>query len=95
MRLGVKMAGLTAGLAAALTGAAPAVAQEAPRLWNPSPKSMSDYITEGWKVISHTHEQYSNGNDYNFVLQRDNQAVICFVWVPERKDVTSSCRLLN
>lgn len=82
------------GLAGMLMGGS-ALAQGADVLWTPSPRSMSDYITEGWKILSHKHEQYSNGDDHQFVLQQGNKAVICFVWIQPRKDVTSSCRLLN
>lgn len=86
--LGVALAGL-------LMNGQPATAQESDRLWSAAPKSMSQYISEGWQVRSHTHEQFDNGHDYTFTLQKDNQAVICFIWRPNRGDMEASCRLLN
>ncbi|MFC4254328.1 hypothetical protein GRI97_02750 [Altererythrobacter xixiisoli] len=92
----MKRSGAMMAMAATLLAAAvPVAAQDNGVLWTAAPKSMSEYITEGWQISSHTYQQYSNGNDYNFILQKDNKAVICFVWLPERKDMVAHCRLLN
>jgi hypothetical protein len=82
--------------AALLLGTQPLAAQEAEDpFWARSPKSMSDYLSEGWKVVSHTHHVYGNGEEYSLVLSRDNKSVMCFVWIPPKKAVTASCRTLN
>lgn len=86
---------MAAALAAILLNAQSAAAQDRGALWANTPKSMSDHISEGWKISSHSADEFSNGRDYSFVLSRDNKSVICFVWVPVKKAAESHCRLLN
>lgn len=90
MRYGV----MPAVLAGVLTTSV-ASAQDKGGFWAGSPKSMSEYLNEGYRISSHTYDSYSNGTNYTFVLARDNRSVICYVWTQNRKDPETHCRLLN
>lgn len=86
-----------APLLAASVGAQAVNAQQPAAFWSRIDKTMSDLLTEGWKISSHTEYVYGQGKvDYSFVLSKDNKAVICFVDDPSaNRGTTSVCRALN
>lgn len=67
--------------------------------WVPIPKSMSELLNEGWKIVGfndYQTEMFSdNITSHTFVLANGSKYVICFLIDPAMNDTKSKCRALN
>ena len=82
-------------VAGALLGGKVASAQESAAFWEVTPKSLSQYLSEGWKIVAMHYETYGNGVEYLYTLQKENQAVQCDVFKRPKKEPEVTCLSLS
>ncbi len=79
----------------ALLAGKTASAQESAAFWEATSKPLNQYLSEGWKIVAMHYESYGNGVEYQYTLQKENQAVQCDVFKRPKKEPEVTCFSLS